>query len=320
MDKMKEIIKLKENRAVVLAFLLVLIGLSFLVKTRFFKEEESLSKKEATDITPSSETQEASLEKADKVLTFAVIADIHLGEAPYLPKLLKEALKKTKDYQVEFVVLLGDLTQQGALKEFQSLKKILDDSGLVYYLVPGNHDIGEGTEEKAFENFQSLFGPTYREVVYKLTKNDGSKNKIKRARLFFLDTSRIGMDVETIMDKEQWLWLKEKLGHNEKDASELRLVFSQTPLEKFGLESHYLREFFCNSFIDGLFEADIHSTQHFSRDCPIAGWKHEEDFFYSFPSFKPGALFNPRHEFPGFLIMDYFDNCFFNFKRVLVGN
>jgi len=319
MDKMKEIIKLKGNRAAVLAFLLVLIGLSFLVKTRFFKEEESLSKKEATEITPSSETQEASLEKADKVLTFAVIADIHLGEAPYLPKLLKEALKKAKDYQVEFVVLLGDLTHKGALKEFQLLKKILDDSGLVYYLVPGNHDIGEGTEEKALENFQSLFGLTYKEVVYKLTRNNSSKNKTKKARLFLLNSSRLGMN-ERIIDQKQWLWLKEKLGNNVGDESELRLVFSQTPLEKFGSESHYLREFFCNSLIDGLFEADIHSTQHFSRDCPIAGWEHEGDFFYSFPSFKPGALFKPHHEFPGFLIMDYFDNHFFNFRRVLVGN
>ena len=318
---MKKISKLRKKQIIVLAILLiVLVGAFFWLKPSFFRQEESLSQKPEDGIVSSLETQETSYKKINAVLTFAVIADVHLGADPVIERYLKEALKKADDFNVEFVVLIGDLTQKGTLEEFQDLEKILDESGLAYYLIPGNHDTGLQAVEEGFENFQSLFGPTYKEVIYKLAKGDSSKNKTKMARLFLLDTSRIGMDVEMIMDKEQWLWLKGKLDGNVKDESELRLVFSQTPFDKFGTESYYLREFFCESYVDGFFEADDHRTEFFCRNCPISGWEERTDVAQAFSTFKPGALFKPDNEFPGFLIMEYYDNHYFNFKKVFVGD
>ncbi|MBL7159447.1 metallophosphoesterase [Candidatus Microgenomates bacterium] len=317
---MKKISKLRKKQIIVLAILLiVLVGAFFWLKPSFFKQEKSLSKKEGSEITSGPKTQET-FYKADKVLTFAVIGDIHMGAEPSVEPLLKEALEKAKNYQAEFVILIGDLTKNGALEDFLALKEILDGSGLTYYLIPGNHDIGREAGGRGFDYFQELFGSTYQEVVYKLKESKASSKMTKKVRLFLLDTSSLGKG-EMIINKEEWLWIKQKLDNNVEDPSELRLVFSQTPFDKFGwTESIYLREFFCESYVDGFFEADVHRTEFFYRACPIPGWEEKANVAQAFPTFKPGALFEPDNEFPGFLMMEYFDNHFFDIKKVFVGD
>lgn len=65
-----------------------------------------------------------------------VLADIHndLGS-------LKKALGKMKDDGVVKVLVAGDLSINGTEEELKKVKAVLDDSGVDYLAVPGNHDL-----------------------------------------------------------------------------------------------------------------------------------------------------------------------------------
>jgi hypothetical protein len=117
------------------------------------------------------------------------------------------------------------------------------------------------------------------------------------------------------------LYFNQALTDKGYDPEELKLVFSQVPFDSLSLtDSHYLREFVCAGFVDGFFGANNHRTEFFRRNCPLPLEESEmEGLFYMFPTFKVGSLFKPQSEFPGFLIIHYFDNRYFEIERVLLG-
>lgn len=92
---------------------------------------------------------------AVKFPKFAVMADIHSDV-----KNLKQALEMAKNDQVEFVVIAGDLTTLGKKSELLAIRKTLRESGLKYYIIPGNHDLWSGRRIK--ENiFGEIFSPDF---------------------------------------------------------------------------------------------------------------------------------------------------------------
>lgn len=111
--------------------------------------------------------KEVAKEKVEvKELRFGVMADIHSDI-----RHLERALKLTKERGLEFVVVAGDLTKVGAVEELTAVRKALMESGLKYYVIPGNHD----RDKKAFVG---LFGETYQsfkkgEVKFILVDNSG---------------------------------------------------------------------------------------------------------------------------------------------------
>lgn len=88
-------------------------------------------------------------------LKFAVMADIHSDQEN-----LVKALEIAKKDGVEFAVITGDLTTLGKKSELVEIKKILDDSKLKYYAVPGNHDYWWGRRIKA-DVFGEVFGSSF---------------------------------------------------------------------------------------------------------------------------------------------------------------
>lgn len=319
--------KIKKTRKIIILLLVpVFIGILFFL-TLFIKKElvnrkQQVLTQAAVFLRQLEEKRREELkidyQEVKKILTFAVIGDIHIGAWDKSEEYFQQALKRAKDREVEFVVLLGDLTQNGTREEFGSLKKILDSSGLSFYVVPGNHDIGVEVAKNDLTNFKEFFGDTFKEVVWNVV----DEGRIKRVRLFLLDTARWrGKEIPILLNSEQWLWLKRDLGEKSFDPKELRLVFSQTPFDKLSLtDSHWIREFVCAGFVDGFFEADLHRTEFFRRDCPLPlHGKEMEEVSHKFPTFKVGSLFKPYREFPGFLIVHYFDNRFFEIERIFVG-
>ncbi len=90
----------------------------------------------------------------EEPLKFAVMADVHSDWENF-----REALEKAKR-DVGFVVVVGDLTTIGKKSELLEAKKILDESGLKYYVIPGNHDVWYDRRlNKDF--FSEVFGKTY---------------------------------------------------------------------------------------------------------------------------------------------------------------
>ncbi len=78
-------------------------------------------------------TRTVEVKKIDK---FGVMADIHNDILE-----LKKALEIAKADRLEIVVLAGDLTINGNKSELTSIKNTLDESGVKYLVVPGNHDL-----------------------------------------------------------------------------------------------------------------------------------------------------------------------------------
>lgn len=85
-----------------------------------------------------------------KELKFGVMADIHSDTTH-----LERALIKAKEDGLELVIVAGDLTKVGKVEELRVVKEVLDQSGMEYYAIPGNHDKNIGT-------FKELFGDNYR--------------------------------------------------------------------------------------------------------------------------------------------------------------
>ncbi len=90
----------------------------------------------------------------EKTLKFAVMADVHSDWENF-----RQALERAKG-DVGFVVVVGDLTTIGKKSELLEAKRILDESGLKYYVIPGNHDVWYDRRlNKDF--FSEVFGKTY---------------------------------------------------------------------------------------------------------------------------------------------------------------
>ncbi|OGL52348.1 hypothetical protein A3K55_02335 [Candidatus Shapirobacteria bacterium RBG_13_44_7] len=96
-------------------------------------------------------------------LRVAMGADIHT-DVDSLEKMLVAAKGKGSS----LVILVGDLTKVGARSELVAVRKVLDESGMRFYVVPGNHDWwNQKTSRGAWEE---IFG-----VKYQSFKEGGNK-------------------------------------------------------------------------------------------------------------------------------------------------
>jgi len=90
-----------------------------------------------------------------KPLKFAVMGDVHSDAENFVV-----ALEKAKTNNDDFVIIVGDLTSLGKKEELLAMKKVLDESGLKYYAIPGNHDFWSSNPPKA-NLFWEVFGPDF---------------------------------------------------------------------------------------------------------------------------------------------------------------
>jgi len=107
------------------------------------------------DQRPKIKTEENRGEKENQLIKFAVMADVHSDWDNF-----KSALEIAKKDESEFVIVAGDLTTIGKKEEFLEAKKILDESGLKYYIILGNHDVWYGRRLNQ-DIFGEVFGNTY---------------------------------------------------------------------------------------------------------------------------------------------------------------
>jgi predicted phosphohydrolase len=124
-----------------------------------------------------------------KAVKLAIMADIHSE-----PEMLKAALVKSREEGDDLVVVAGDLTIDGKSDEFESIKRVLGDSGEKYVAVPGNHDILRESKDKT-SWFSSDFGEKYKTVM------------VEGVKLILIDNSNwrgLGPD--------QWQWVEQQVG------------------------------------------------------------------------------------------------------------
>ena len=176
--------------------------------------------------------------------SFLVISDTHvyLKKNKSLPLLKKILYKKDK-----FILILGDITQNGRLEDYKAFKRYMNNLGLPYYPAIGNHDILNDKSHNGWLNYNKTLGASF----YTFTTG--------KIRFICLDTAAL-----TVGEK-QLLWLKNVL----KDKKEpFCVVFTHFPI-------------FPNSEDDPVFENETEASKIFrlfSRygvDYVINGHTHQ---------------------------------------------
>jgi len=86
---------------------------------------------------------------------FAILTDVHIGSAGR-DDLLRIAVKEINEIEPEFVIMPGDITEDGEPEQFRLVKSIVDGLNCPCYVVLGNHDVvqrstREGTAGRFFE-------------------------------------------------------------------------------------------------------------------------------------------------------------------------
>jgi 3',5'-cyclic AMP phosphodiesterase CpdA len=124
--------------------------------------------------------------------SFAVFGDTHItaGNDNLLSRFKLDVAAKN----INFFVVLGDLTDDGSKDEFALVKTDLDAVGIPYYVTIGNHDLLQPAGKGGWESWKSTFGAaTYGVTIAGLV------------RFLFIDTSsgQVGA--------QQFRWLKSQL-------------------------------------------------------------------------------------------------------------
>jgi len=90
---------------------------------------------------------------------FVILTDIHIGSKEG-DALAPAAINDINTLGPEFVVVPGDITDDGEPEQFASIKRILDGLNCPYYVVPGNHDAVQRSTRGAFgaKLFAEAFG------------------------------------------------------------------------------------------------------------------------------------------------------------------
>jgi Icc protein len=107
--------------------------------------------------------------------SFALFGDIHVNLNAGLRHRLGWLREEVADRGIGFVVVLGDLADQGLEAEFSAVRVALDSLGVPVYATVGNHDLYQAD---GWESFKDYFGP----ATYAVTVAD-------RLKLILLDTA-----------------------------------------------------------------------------------------------------------------------------------
>jgi predicted phosphodiesterase len=120
----------------------------------------------------------------DKKIVFSVVGDPQGRFKTY-----SQILKLIEKNNSKFVILLGDLVEEGTNGDFQKFMKIMESFPLPFYCIPGNHDVTFGGRE-----FFNLI----------LAPSDYSF-RLNGFRFIMLDSSR------WFLKEPQWVWLENEL-------------------------------------------------------------------------------------------------------------
>jgi predicted phosphodiesterase len=133
--------------------------------------------------------------------SFIVLTDTHIedGNAFGLEK-----IANIINNEIEFVIILGDITQYGTTQDINKYMEIADKFGVPCYPVIGNHDVYFGN----WPNWNNLIGSTN----YKITGNG--------INLFILDSAN------SFFSKQQLNWLESEV----KTSAGKIFVFTHCPL------------------------------------------------------------------------------------------
>jgi len=175
---------------------------------------------------------------------------------------LKKALDLAKKNGDEMAVIVGDLTQIGILKQLEEIKKMVKNSPLTTYVIPGNHDLYTSRKEtkEPKKYYQQVFGTLYFQLPIKAGKLN--------LNFLFLDNS----EEYQLMEEEQMALIKNSL----KQKADLIFVFLHLPIyhpasdyimgyenEAVSKQKDQLLSIFKEASVSAVFAGHLHHTSSY---------------------------------------------------------
>lgn len=86
----------------------------------------------------------------------AVLSDVHVTPGNVNEAMLRKAVEEINDAEFDFVVMNGDLTNEGSDEQLRNVKEILDGIRHPLFVLPGNHE--NNWSQSATKTFRDLWG------------------------------------------------------------------------------------------------------------------------------------------------------------------
>lgn len=147
------------------------------------------------------------------VFRFLMVADSHSDNAN-LSKAISQAKGSFPD--LKFIIGLGDYTEVGTIDELKNAKAEFDNSGLRYFLIPGDHDLWDCRNKGLLpvSCFNQVFGLPYQSFTF------------ENFRFILLNNS----DNYVGFDGEQLQWVTQELEKAKTEDLKETFVFLHEPL------------------------------------------------------------------------------------------
>ena len=105
-------------------------------------------------------------DEARKNIVFALLTDLHITKASDADEDLQRAVDQINaSGDIEFVLVTGDITEEGDRKSLQKAKDILDGLNVERYVIPGNHETKWSAS--GVTAFEDIFGSERFRMEYK---------------------------------------------------------------------------------------------------------------------------------------------------------
>lgn len=231
---------------------------------------------------------------------FAIMADSHRDNQN-----LQKALSMAKQFNVKYVIAMGDFSDVGTTDELVNTKRSYDAVNIPYYATPGDHDQWDARNQKkgADSNFLQVFhSPTYQSFA-----DSGVRNLI-----IYNSDDYLGLD------QVQLKWVEDEVSRVSTEKPQLFFAFVDTPLyhpssdhvmgrvePKLKDQADHLLSILQKAGVNEIFSADTHFFSRFID--PTTGVKIT----------TVGAITADRNpQAPRFAIVDVYSDASYNVEEV----
>lgn len=277
---------MKKILSIIIASVLVLTSLSVIALALVTEENKELGFAVASDLHYNVPEEELSKTNDHEIFWYANRRASMDNESGLI---IDEFLRQcAENDSVEYVLIPGDLADNGR-RIFQEhydvaekLKAFEKETGKPVYVIPGNHDYGQGEGDFNIDNFKDVYGDFGYNDALSVMEENGSytQNLGNKYRLIALDSNDPSKSTEDGMNLEKVLWVLEEakkakeegrypilmMHHNLLDHLPMQRIISRNFIVKFHYSTATL---FADAGIKLVFTGHEHCSDATSYTTPL---------------------------------------------------